>query len=282
MIRTKLTHLLSLSFFLFFANQLSAQNLGVHPTTLTFRLTRGQNETQTIHLSNNSPKKIQFRMYLNDWMRDSTGGHFYVDPTKDSLNGKPFYDPYIALHSCSKWVTTDRNFIEIEPGKSADLSVKLTVPDSATVTDEMKWSMLFIETVEEQNNNLPKGSQAAVRNLLRIGVHIYQTPPNLTEKSVKAIDLTPSPTAKNTYRLLCQNTGKVMVDCKSYLELADLTSGAKTKLDPVEFPMFPGQKRYVSFEIPKTVVKGKYSALGVLDAGEDLSLEAVESEIEIK
>jgi len=34
--------------------------------------------------------------------------------------------------------------------------------------------------------------------------------------------------------------------------------------------------------MPKDLPKGKYSALAVLDAGEDVALEAVESEIEIK
>lgn len=269
MARINLSLLLILLVFVFHVNSSLAQNLGVHPTTLEFKLAGGQTESQAIHLSNSSGKKIQFRMYLNDWLRDSVGGHQYADP-----NTLP--------HSCSRWLTVDKNFVEMEPGKSADITVKLSIPDSATVNDEMKWSMLFIETVEEQNNTAAKGSQAAVRNLLRIGVHIYQTPPTLVEKSVKVIDLTPVPKAENTYRVLCQNTGKVMVECRSYIELAALSDGKKTKLDAVEFPMFPSQKRYVSFELPKDLAKGKYSALAVLDAGEDVSLEAVESEIEIK
>ena len=222
-----------------------------------------------MHLSNSSPKKVQFRLYLNDWLRDSVGGHLYADP-----NTLP--------HSCSRWVTLDKNFIELEPGKSTDVTVKLTLPDSATANEEMKWSMLFIETVEEQNNVAGKGAQAAVKNLLRIGVHIYQTPPMLTEKAVKVFDLKPAPKADNTYQVLCQNTGKVMVECRSYIELASLADGNKIKLDAVEFPMFPSQRRYVTFELPKDLPKGKYSALAVLDAGEDVSLEAVETEIEVK
>jgi hypothetical protein len=247
----------------------NAQNLGVHPTTLEFKLAGGQTESQAIHLSNSSPKKVQFRLYLNDWLRDSVGGHFYTDP-----NTLP--------HSCSRWVTVDKNFVELEPGKSTDVTVRLALPDSATVSDEMKWSMLFIETVEEQKAVQGKGAQAAVKNLLRIGVHIYQTPPSLVEKSVKVYDLKPVPKVNNVFQVSCENTGKVMVDCRSYIELAALSDGKKTKLEPVEFPMFPSQRRYVVFELPKDLPKGKYSALAVLDAGEDVSLEAVETEIEVK
>jgi hypothetical protein len=38
----------------------------------------------------------------------------------------------------------------------------------------------------------------------------------------------------------------------------------------------------VRFELPATLPKGKYSALGVIDGGEDLSLEAIESTIEVR
>jgi len=269
MTRVKLSVLFLAAAFLTSVNTLLAQNLGVHPTTLEFKLGAGQSESQSVHLSNSSSKKVPFRMYLNDWLRDSMGGHFYTDP-----NTLP--------QSCSRWVTLDKNFAEIEAGKSADVTVKLSIPDSAGAADQMKWSMLFIETVEEQNNEASKGAQAAVKNLLRIGVHIYQTPPALTEKHVKVLDLKPSADAVNTYRILCQNTGKIMVDCKSYLELASLADGKKTKIEAGEFPMFPDQKRFVSFELPKDLPKGKYSALAVLDAGEDVPLEAVEKEIEIK
>ncbi len=265
--RLKLHILFTLSFVLACISPSVAQNLGVHPTILEFKLAAGQTESQVIHLSNGSGKKIQFRLYLNDWLRDTIGGHMYFRP--DTLP-----------QSISKWVTLDKNFVEMEPGQNADVTVRLSLPDAAEYNENMKWSMLFIESVEEKTDESVKGAQ--VRNLLRLGIHIYQTPPMLTEKQIKVIDITPAPDVKNAYRLLCQNTGKVMVECKSYLELASLTTGEKTKIEANEFPMFPGQKRYVTFELPEKFPKGKYSALGVLDAGEDVSLEAVETTIDIQ
>jgi hypothetical protein len=263
----KLRFLFTLLIITGFTPRLSAQNLGVHPTILEYKLPAGQSESQVIHLSNGSAVKKQYRIYLNDWLRDSTGGHAY-------------YRPDTLPQSISKWISIDKNFVEMEPGQSADLTVKLSLPDEAAFNEAMKWSMLFIETVEEQASDAVKGAQ--VRNHLRIGIHIYQTPPALNEKSVKVFDLSPVPDTKNEYRLLCQNTGKVMLECRSYLELASLADGTKTKIEVNEFPLFPGQPRYVNFELPNDLPKGKYSALGVLDAGEDVSLEAVESVIEIK
>jgi len=245
-----------------------AQNVGAHPTVLEFAVTAGQSESQVIYLTNGSNNKMQFKLYMNDWMRDSSGSHEYYD-----ANTQP--------RSCARWVTLDKNFVELEPGGSTTATVKMSVPDSPAAVSQMKWAMLFVETVEEQKNNDSKKAQAMVRNLLRIGIHVYQTPPNLTKKEIKVYKLEPVPDNPKQYRLFCQNTGEIMLQCKSYLELTNVKDGKKTKLEPVEFPVFPEQKRYVIFDLPANLQKGKYSALAAVDAGDDMSLEAVESTVEI-
>lgn len=255
-------------FISYFFTVADAQNLGVYPTTLDFRLTGGQSEAQVINLSNGSANKVQFRIYLNDWVRDSTGGHIY-------------YEPATIDRSCARWLTIDKNFIELQPGESTQLTVQMLVPSTPDASSEMKWAMLFIETVEENVSKNDKNAQATVKNLIRVGVHVYQTPPNATEKGIKVLDLRANKEIANTYDLYCKNTGDVMIECKAHLELA-AANGEQTKLDFIEFPMFPGQVRIVTFELPKNLPIGKYNALGILDGGEDLSLEAVESTVEVK
>jgi hypothetical protein len=208
-------------------------------------------------------------LYVNDWIRDSLGGHAY-------------YRADTLPRSCAKWVSVSTNFIELEPGQVKQVTVKLQLPEDPNTSKEMKWAMLFIETVEEASASKNSSTQASVRNLLRIGVHIYQTPPTLSNKEVKVLDLKPSKEGVNTYNLLCKNTGDIMLECKSYLELASLADGSKTKLDAVEFPIFPDQRRIITFELPKNLAKGKYSVLAVIDGGEDMSLEAIESQVEVK
>jgi len=252
-----------------FSQTLFAQNLGVYPTELNFALTKGQSETQTVTMTNGSKKKVQFRLYLGDWLRDTLGEHSYFKA--DTLK-----------RSCSKWVTINKNFIELEPGQTQQVTVKLQAPDNDEAFTEMKWSMLFVETVEEKVANDATKKQATINNLLRIAIHIYQTPPTLTNRQVKVESFKRSPDNSNTYRLECFNVGNVMIQCKSYLELSSLADGKKTKMDPVEFPMFPEQKRFVVFRMPVNLPKGKYSALAVVDLGEDIPLEAMEGEVEIK
>lgn len=260
--------LLSLFLAVIYSGNVQAQGLAAYPSTLNFALVNGQSEAQNITMSNNAGKKIQVRLYLNDWVRDSVGGHAY-------------YEPNTLDRSCSRWITLSNNFIELEPGQSTQISVRLQLPDSASAVSQMKWAMLFIETVEEQNSAAAKQAQATVRNLMRIGVHIYQTPPTLLERQVKVLDLVRVPGDNKVWALSCQNTGQVMIECKSYLELT-ATDGTKTKVEVSEFPMFPSQKRLVMFNLPPDLKPGKYSALAVLDGGEDMPLEAVESEITLQ
>ncbi len=247
----------------------NAQNLGVYPTELNFSLTKGQSESQIVTMTNGSKKKVQFRLYLGDWLRDTLGEHNY-------------YKPDTLKRSCSKWVSINKNFVELEPGQTQQVTVKLQAPDNDEAVKEMKWSMLFVETVEEKIAADAAKKQATINNLLRIAIHIYQTPPTLTNRQVKVESFKRATDGSNTYRLECINVGNVMIQCKSYLELSSLSDGKKTKMDPVEFPMFPEQRRYVVFRMPVNLSKGKYSALAVVDLGEDIPLEAMEGEVEIK
>src|SRR5205085_2210343 len=107
--RINLVQVLTLFFFIAAVNISFAQNLGIHPTTLEYRLDKGQNESQAIHLTNGSDKKVQFRLFLADWIRDSIGGHAY-------------YRPDTLPQSCSRWVTIDKSFVELESGKTADVN----------------------------------------------------------------------------------------------------------------------------------------------------------------
>ena len=79
---------------------------------------------------------------------------------------------------------------------------------------------------------------------------------------------------KNTYRIVCENTGETQLYCNSYIELVNIITGEKTTVKSTELPMFPGQKKYFDFVIPATLPKGKYTITGVVDAGSDLPLEA--------
>ena len=263
-------YLCTLSTLIFVSLSVSAQKVGIQPSILEFHVVPGVTESQVIRISNMSDTKVSFQAYLADWLRDSTGGHHYY--RSDTLS-----------RSCAAWVTTDKNFIEVEPGKSEELVVRLQAPLDTKLFKQMKWAMLFLQSAAEQDSADRKNKQfnTKIKELLRVGVHIYQTPPSVTQMSAKAVTLKPVEGEKNAYDFYMVNTGETMLQCKAHLELNNIETGAAFKLDKIEFPVFPEGKRTVRLVIPGTVPKGKYSALAILDIGEDASLEAIERTIEV-
>jgi hypothetical protein len=264
-------YLCTLSTLLFVSLSVSAQKVGIQPSILEFHVVPGVTESQVIRISNMSDAKVSFQAYLADWLRDSTGAHHYYKP--DTLS-----------RSCASWVAIDKNFIEVEPGKTEDLVVRLQAPLDTKLFKQMKWAMLFLQSAEEQDSADRKNKQfnTKIKELLRVGVHIYQTPPAVTQMSAKAVTLKPVEGEKNAYDLYMVNTGETMLQCKAHLEVTNVETGAAFKLDKIEFPVFPEGKRTVRLVIPGTVPKGKYSALAILDIGEEASLEAIERTIEVR
>lgn len=261
-------HLFSL-ILLFFCAVSQAQQFAIQPGTISFNVDPGKTQTQVVRITNASNKKLSFQAYLSDWLRDSSGGHSYFKA--DTLK-----------RSCASWVSLNKNLVEVEPNQTEELLVTLTGPADPSAYNQMKWTMLFIQSVEEQGTSKSaKELKAQVKETIRVGVHIYQTPTALVKASAQALALRPAKD-KGTYEFVVDNTGDVMLQCKATLTLTNTQNGEEKKLDRVEFPMFPDGKRVIRFAIPGDMPKGKYSALAVLDIGEDKELQAIEKAIEIK
>lgn len=244
-----------------------AGGLLIRPATIEFRLANGQTSVGKVLITNHLPVKKQFTIYINDFDRDTVGAHIYSPPGS-------------THHSCAKWVSMDKSFLEVEPGQTVELPVKITAPPDSAATAEMKWAMLFLETTQEQVVEDAKGMKTKVHNRMRVGIHLYQTPPSFTERDVQILDFKLPTDSARTCNLVCENTGKMQIEVNSYLELSNVSTNERTKVDFPQFPMFPGQKRVLSFHIPQSLPKGKYSIIGVVDAGSDIPLAAVQENIE--
>jgi len=128
-----------------------AQKVGIQPSILEYHLSPGGTESQVIRIANLSDKKISFEAYLADWLRDSTGAHEYFKA--DTLP-----------NSCTKWVYLSKNFIEVEPGKTEELLVRLQGPPDLNAFKQMKWAMLFLQSASEQDSASKNSKQFNTKN----------------------------------------------------------------------------------------------------------------------
>lgn len=264
--------LLLFSLVLMMSFGIKAQRFAVQPGIIQFNAEPGITQTRTLKITNISDKKITFQAYFADWLRDSLGGHEYY--RADTLS-----------RSCANWVVLNKNLIEVEPQATEDVVVVLKTPFDAKQFDQMKWAMLFLQTVQEKDSvaGNSKELKTEIRELMRVGIHIYQTPPtvNKVEAKVDYFMHEEKDSIKNSYSFKVENVGDVMLNCKSYITLTNITTGQEFKLERLEFPMFPEGKRLLKFVIPDNIPKGKYSALAVLDIGEDEELQAIEKTIDV-
>ena len=259
-------------FFLFLLSKVSAQQININPSLIDFHLQNvGSSENQVVVITNNSTSRQSFELSLGDWNRKPDGSHEYFQP-----NSKPY--------SCASWIKLDKNFVEIEAGKSGEVTVTILAPNKPEELEAMKWAMLFVQSanIKKPVTNGPNEAKASIQEIIRVGIHIYQTPASLTEASASAIGLTQNAKQPKVYDFEVKNTGKVMITGNFHLEITNLATSAETILPVKTFPIFPGGTRIVPFELPADLKPGKYSILGVLDYGENYSLEAVEKNIEIK
>jgi hypothetical protein len=243
----------------------------VLPGAVAFNLLNGQSDTRKLTVINRLDTKSQFRVYVGDWRRDSIGGHEYFPPGSQS-------------YSCAKWIAVDKELFDLEKDSSTVLTVRLQVPDSLEAIKEMKWAMVFVQLVAE---NKPIEQTREVLNQVtynfRVGVHVYQTPSTLKHVMLKMESFKPLIVMKDSmvYKISCVNMGEQQLRVKSDLEVTNLTTGEVTKSVTKEFPMFPGQRRVVYFQLPKGLAPGKYSLLATADGGEDMPLEAAVLEVDI-
>ncbi len=245
-------------------------NISVFPATLSFNLDKGGTSSQAITIKNTTKDKYQLALEFMDWTRDTVGQHIYGPPGS-------------SRQSCAAWVSFDKPFVELASGESANVTVTMKVPDNEAAISEMKWTMLIVKTVTEKI--APSRSakvETIINKTLGIGVHIYQTPPNVTNKEIKMLAFSELP-AKNSYRVSCRNVGGTQMFCKFSIELSSNETGKKTTLESKVVPLFPQQDRFVDFTIPEGLPQGKYTAIALIDANDDdVTIEAAQKVITVR
>lgn len=266
----KLLYTILLYLFLVGFNIVKAQSVMVTPATLHFTTVAGATETKVISIYNKSSKKMAFQLTLMDWLRDSVGGHQYYK--KDTLQ-----------RSCAQMTSFSPTYIEVDSGSIGKIEVRMQPPPTAS-NNTMKWGMLFLQSIPQEikdSATLKKQTRANFIPLIRVGVHVYQTPPGAIKKAVEGVRLVTDSAQKGFVYLYFKNTGQVMLDCKAHIELTYLSTGEETITKDVVFPVFPDGFRRVQLPLPTNLKPGNYSVLGILDYGIDVPLEAVQKNISL-
>jgi hypothetical protein len=200
---------------------------------------------------------------------------------RDSVGNIVFYEANTTKNSCANWITLDKTYLEVPPGKIGTVVVSVNVPDSIDMT-EMKWAMLIADVPKEKLPEHKAGNITTVlENQIKVGSHIYVNLPGLS-KELKMLSFKRS--NDSTYLMCIKNVGGAQIRCNVSVEISSQSTGEKKTFNQDDVPLFPQQIRYLQFKLAKgTLAPGKYTFVALADAmDDDVPLEAAQLEVEIK
>jgi hypothetical protein len=282
----KTTIYLSLLFvcFIFTSNTLDGQNkekqnapkslgVSVSPSHFHFTQEQGQIKTYDITVKNTT----------------STAKSFNVNVYDFDMNGKgksSFLPPGEGKYSLSKWMNISPTFIELEPFKTKKVKVTVSVPSDDNGR-KAAWSILMIEQEAPRSNlvNTRKDGNTVAFGIVptfAFGIFAYQNPPNVLTNNIefKEFKFLENETV-NKLLIEVQNQGDGIAYCTSYIDLTNLDTGEQQRLRVKNFTIVPDLTRDFIFNLPQTLQKGKYLAVGVLDYESSEEIQAAKLEFEI-
>jgi len=251
------------------------KGITVSPSHLNFNVDMGKMETKKVKITNYTGNTQKFSVKYNDF-----------DISQDGKS--TFMDAATSKYSLSKLVNIVPTFIELEAGKSAEISVTVQVPNDPEA-NKAAWGILLLEQSEEKKVLDPGNSSGqtiafGITPSYAFGVWLYQNPPNVESMHVD-IENFSYKIVDNALRLLTlsvENKGDGISFCKAYVELTNVMTGNQQSLGGKNYTILPGYNRTFIFELPADIPKGNYSAVGVLDYNSDEEVVAAELEIAVE
>jgi len=249
---------------------LSAQELEVSPTQLSFTANPGSSQTRQLYVRNKAKVEQSFVFTLSDWLMDEDGKITYFDP---GTTGR----------SCSEWITVSPSLITLQPNESANVNVTILVPNDDAST---KWSVVFVESAVERTGAkaIDKQVNMGVQISTRIAVSVFQSPTSNTFYKGTIEGLTEKVDDENnrTYETTVVNLGDKILNCKVYFTVSNLATAEEFTSTPIEFPLLPETNKKIEYTLDKKLPKGKYSVAAILDYGNTDELEGIQLDVDVK
>jgi len=207
----------------------------------------------SVRVTNPTGDTLRLRLYLSDWELDPAGNF-------------EFADPGVMAASASPWITFDTTVLDLAPQSSATVRYAAVVPADAEPGTHR--SVLFIES--EPGETAP--GQAAATFSVRVGHVVYIDVPPLTRAgAIAGIFGEPPAEATGAYRLtvLYVNGGNAVTGVQGRFTLRNDRGEAVIEADIDRAVVLPGSERVFSINIHGPLPAGNYTALVVLDYGDE-------------
>jgi hypothetical protein len=235
--------------------------IAASPMALSFDAGSGSTQTQTVTLSNPGDAPITMIASFSDWYRDSTGGIVYAPPSS-------------LPTSCSGWlkIFPASQFI-LQPRERKEVTVMINMPSDGSAMSSN--SMLLFTQLNKQEATTKQG--ILINLAVRIGIQIYNVPQGVHKKEIDIDQFTDTlfkegDIVEKQLFLRLRNSGQLSAEGKASIELTNMGNGYKTTLPSILFYTLPGAVRQIKIPLSGTLPPGRYSAVALIDYGEDQEL----------
>jgi len=243
--------------------------LSESPSTLHFNLSAVTSKSMEVKMKNDTKEKYIFQANFSDFIMGT--------------NGKPIAQKNGSnKYGLSQWATLSPSYFELQPGETKKIVVNINVP-AGDESNHAAWTVLMLDEVTKRApldvNGASNTIALGITPSIGFGVYIYQNPPNLSLDKIEIEQFSYRDSLnKRVLKMNATNIGEGIGFCTTYVEITNLATGKQEKLKGQKFTILPGFDRVFSYEIPKELEKGKYSAVGVVDTNNPDQVTAAELE----
>ena len=230
----------------------------------------GEEATYTFYVRNRGDEAIALKVYTGDFWIQVDGKEVFLDPGE-------------VERSCSPWLEVAPEELELGPDESRAIRFKMSVPPEKKGT---YWGMVFVEQVSKPTiKTTKKGDhQFNILSFQRVGVRVFENVPGAEKGEGKINEVNVSWSKEEELLkidLVFENDGEVLLKCKGTLDIKDATGETVASMEVQEFNSYPKAARTRTMSLKEELAPGQYTALAVLDYGEEY-LVAGEAVFEVK
>ncbi|MDP8229489.1 MAG: hypothetical protein P9L93_00080 [Candidatus Gorgyraea atricola] len=230
----------------------------------------GEEATYTFYVRNRGDETIALKVYTGDFWIQVDGKEVFLDPGE-------------VERSCATWLEVTPEELELGPDESRAIRFKMSVPPEKRGT---YWGMVFVEqTTKPTIKSAKKGEhQFSILSFQRVGVRVFENAPGAEKSDGKIKEVNVSWSEDDELLkidLVFENEGETLLKCKGTIDIKDLTGETVTSMEVQEFNSYPKAARTRTTLLKEELAPGQYTALAVLDYGEEY-LVAGEAVFEVK
>jgi hypothetical protein len=225
----------------------------IDPPTRVARAEPGMAVEGSMRITNPSDRPMRLRMYLSDWSMDAQG-EFRFMPAGASPA------------SASEWVSYSPTVIDLPSEDTVDLDYVVEVPPD--VDSGSYRTVLFVESEPGE----PEPGQLGASVSVRVGHVLYvNVPPLMNDGAITGMFGERTSENGDPYRLFVRyaNTGNAVHAASGELSVRDATGEPVIEVAIDRNVVLPGSEREFEIDLFGPLEPGNYTALVVLDYGDD-------------